>query len=375
MSVQVWHNEQTSSAAGAPWTDWHVLSSLGDDAKYQLALAAHPDGRMHAVAPSGALQLRHNEQTGSQSSAPWTSWHDLSAEGELGLNGLALATHPDGRMHALMAGYDNQLWHNEQTQTSTSAPWTDWHYLSSPGQKAIKLDGANGGVALAGHPDGRMHALMVGLDHQIWHNEQVRAGLGAPWTDWHYLSELGQEATQISIACHPDGRMHAVMAGMDKQIWHNEQTQAGVSAPWTGWHFLSDRGNKANRIALAVHPDGRMHSVMIGIDQQIWHNEQIRAGASAPWTDWHYLSEKGQTAAEVVVACHPDGRLHAVMADLDAQVWHNEQTENGLSAPWSGWHYLSNAGDTATLLALAVHRDGRMHALMAGDNFRRDAGT
>ena len=68
----------------------------------------------------------------------------------------------------------------------------------------------------------------------------------------------------MALAAHPDGRMHAVMAGLDNQVWHNEQTGAGVSAPWTGWHVLSQLGNKAQILALACHPDGRMHAVMAG---------------------------------------------------------------------------------------------------------------
>jgi hypothetical protein len=59
--------------------------------------------------------------------------------------------------------------------------------------------------------------------------------------------------------------MHAVMTGIDDlQVWHNEHTAAGVSAPWTGWHMLSQAENKALLLALAAHPDGRMHAVMAG---------------------------------------------------------------------------------------------------------------
>ena len=148
--------------------------------------------------------------------------------------------------------------------------------------------------------------------------------------------------------------MHAVMAGLDNQIWHNEQTAAGVSAAWTGWHMLSVAGNKATRLALAAHPDGRMHAVMAGLDNQIWHNEQTAAGVSAAWTGWHVLSAAGNKATQLALAAHPDGRMHAVMAGLDNQIWHNEQTAVGVSAAWTGWHTLSVAGNKATQLALAL---------------------
>ena len=150
-------------------------------------------------------------------------------------------------MHAVMAGLDNQIWHNEQTATGVSAAWTDWHVLSNPGNKATLL-------ALAAHPDGRMHAVMAGLDNQIWHNEQTATGVSAAWTDWHVLSNPGNKGAFLALAAHPDGRMHAVMAGLDNQIWHNEQTATGVSAAWTDWHVLSNPGNKGAFVALAARP-------------------------------------------------------------------------------------------------------------------------
>ena len=354
---QVWHNEQTAVGVSAPWTGWHYLSSPGNAAN-AVQLAAHPDGRMHAVMAGLDNQVWHNEQTAVGVSAPWTGWHYLSASGNKARI-LALACHSDGRMHAVMAGLDNQVWHNEQTAVGVSAPWTGWHYLSASGNKARIL-------ALACRPDGRMHAVMAGLDNQVWHNEQTAVGVSAPWTGWHYLSSPGNAANAVQLAAHPDGRMHAVMAGLDNQVWHNEQTAVGVSAPWTGWHYLSASGNKARILALACRPDGRMHAVMAGLDNQVWHNEQTAVGVSAPWTGWHYLSSPGNAANAVQLAAHPDGRVHAVMAGLDNQVWHNEQTAVGVSAPWTGWHYLSAPGNKARILALACHPDGRMHAVMAG---------
>ena len=352
-------NQKVAEVAdvSAPWSDWNMLSQAGDKAKL-LALAAYPDGRMHALMVGLDYQTWHNEQSAAGVSAPWTGWQQLSPS--MPANMVALAAHPDGRMHAAMVGGDdNQTWHNEQTAAGVSAAWTGWEVLSQVGDVANLL-------ALAAHPDGRMHALMEGLDNQIWHNEQTAAGVSAPWTDWHYLSAAGDKAVQLALAAHPDGRMHAVMAGPDNQIWHNEQTAAGVSAPWTDWHYLSAAGDKAVQLALAAHPDGRMHAVMAGPDNQIWHNEQTAAGVSAPWTDWHYLSAAGDKAVQLALAAHPDGRMHAVMAGPDNQIWLNQQTAAGVSAPWTGWHVLSNPGNKALQLALAAHPDGRMHAVMAG---------
>jgi hypothetical protein len=77
---------------------------------------------------------------------------------------------------------------------------------------------------------------MVG---QLFHNEQTAANVSAAWTGWNFLSQAGDEATALALAAHPDERMHAVMAGLDSQVRHNEQTAVGVSAAWTGWNLLS----------------------------------------------------------------------------------------------------------------------------------------
>jgi hypothetical protein len=57
--------------------------------------------------------------------------------------------------------------------------------------------------------------------------------------------------------------MHAVMVGLDDRVLHNEQIAVGVRAEWTDWHWLSNEGNKAKVLALAAHPDGRMHAVRL----------------------------------------------------------------------------------------------------------------
>ena len=99
---------------------------------------------------------------------------------------------------------------------------------------------------------------------QLWHNEQKAVGVSAPWTDWHELSRPGNKAKVLALAAHADGRMHAVMAGVDDQIWHNEQQAVGVSAPWTDWHELSRPGNKAKVLALAGHANVPLHVVIVG---------------------------------------------------------------------------------------------------------------
>ncbi len=321
-------------------------------------LVSHADGRLHAVMAELDNQVWHNEQASPGPGAVWTGWHPLSQPGNKAL-ALGLAAHPDGRAHAVMAGLDNQVWHNEQTAAGPGAAWSGWHALSQTGDRAKVL-------ALAAHPDGRMHAVMAGLDDQVLHNEQTATGPNAAWTGWHMLSQAGDRAVALALAVHPDGRMHAVMAGLDNQVWHNEQTAVGKSAAWSGWHALSHAGDKATALALAAHRDGRMHAAMIGLDGQLWHNEQTVASVNAAWSGWHVLSQPGNKAISLALATHADDHAHAVMAGLDNQVWHNEQLAMGPGGAWSGWFALSQQGDLGTGVALAARPDGRLAAVLVG---------
>jgi hypothetical protein len=376
----LYHCQQNGPAAESAWTHWDTVPAFGTGSGFGAnpgadlaALAAHPDGRMRVVKVAGPADRASTPGFGVLDSvqggpgAAWSPWAALPGEDLAGFQplnlALALAAHTDGRMHVVVAAgdYDHpQLMHCEQNAAGAGEGWTDWQYLSAGGQEARV-------VALACHPDGRMHAVMAGTDNQLWHNEQTQEQPGPQglWSGWYYLSGLGQKAKLVTLACHPDGRMHAVMVGLDNQVWHNEQTEFRVSAPWTGWRYLSGLGTKATALALACHPNGRMHAVMAGMDNQVWHNEQNGSTLNATWTGWRELSGHGTKAIMVALAPHPDGRMHAVMAGTDNQLWHNYQTTPNTGDPWKGWQELSRPGDEATgILALAVDAYQRMHALM-----------
>lgn len=75
------------------------------------------------------------------------------------------------------------------------------------------------------------------------------------------MSAVADKGKLLALAAHTDGRMHALSVGLEDQIWHSEQRTAGISGAWTGWNVLSKPGDKARTLALAYHGDGRMHLV------------------------------------------------------------------------------------------------------------------
>jgi subtilisin family serine protease len=128
----------------------------------------------------------------------------------------------------------------------------------------------------AAHPNGSWHeevgygrvnvlrALTNSLT-QIWHNDQEQAVLGGAWTGWNFLSHPGDRAKSIVVVPNSDGRLHAFMIGMDDQIWHNDQEQAVLGGAWTGWTRLSIQGDRATKIAVVPNSDGRLHAFMTGV--------------------------------------------------------------------------------------------------------------
>jgi hypothetical protein len=131
------------------------------------------------------------------------------------------------------------------------------------------IDAANPGFAgMLGR--GRVNAFravsQVRPADQIWHNDQTGTGLGSAWTGWNFLSQQGDRAKSLVVVQNDDGRLHAFMIGMDDQIWHNDQTGTGLGSAWTGWNFLSQQGDRAESLVVAQNGDGRLHAFMIGPD-------------------------------------------------------------------------------------------------------------
>ncbi|RSN31372.1 hypothetical protein DMC61_14580 [Amycolatopsis sp. WAC 04169] len=107
---------------------------------------------------------------------------------------------------------------------------------------------------------GKLNSSTVLLDNQIWHNDQLNPAPGGAWTGWNYLSNPGDQAKNIVVVPNADGRLHAFMIGMDDQIWHNDQLNPAPGGTWTGWNYLSNPGDQAKNIVVVPNADGRLHA-------------------------------------------------------------------------------------------------------------------
>ena len=357
LNNQIWGNNQLGVIIGSPWSDWHFFSNPDNKAK-KIFIIPNADGRLHAFMIGLDNQIWHNDQTGVQLGSSWTGWNVLSHQGDKAKS-LVVAPNRDGRLHAFMIGLDDQIWHNDQTGAQLGSSWTGWNVLSHQGDKAKKL-------VIVPNRDGRLHAFMIGLDDQIWHNDQTGRQLGSTWTGWNVLSHQGDKAKRLVVVTNKDGRLHAFMIGMDDQIWHNDQSGVQLGSSWTGWTLLSHQGDKAKSLIVAPNRDGRLHTFMIGMDDQIWHNDQTGVQLASSWTGWTFLSKQGDKAKNLVVVPNRDGRLHTFMIGMDDQIWHNDQSGVQLGSSWTGWNLLSHQGDKAKSLVVVSDMNGQLHAFAIG---------
>ena len=373
---QIWHNEQSAPGQPTtPWTGWYPLDHTFDRAKF-LTVAQYTDGRLHAFMIGADGRLRHNEQIAYADPAQgnftpinpgqtWTGWRPLVADDNRG-KALIVEHDLDGRLHAFMIGTDDQIWHCGQTTVPSQlgTMWTNWFVLSTTGDRARSL-------SVLKHADGHLHAFRIGMDDQLWHNEQNKTN--SSWTSWKVLGSAGNRGKELSVIEHSDGRLHAFMIGMDDQIWHLEQPQipATLGQGWPGqWNLLSAAGDRAKHLLIVKHDDGRLHAFRIGMNGQVDHNEQDHPspGNASSWTGWRttHFSSIGERAKVLKVVKHADGRLHAFMVGLDDQLWHKEQVPFGpitAQTDWSAtWQPLDNyhAKDVA-VVPLAT---GRIHVFV-----------
>jgi hypothetical protein len=115
-----------------------------------------------------------------------------------------------------------------------------------------------------------LHAFKIGVDDldQVSHIAQnFPISPGSSWnSQWSPFSALGNRAKYMTVAQHADGRLHAFMIGMDNQMWHNEQNTSG----WGGWNILSSSGDRAKSLVATRDDDNRLHAFAIGIGRSPW---------------------------------------------------------------------------------------------------------
>jgi hypothetical protein len=270
------------------------------------------------------------------------------------------------RLSPRRVGVVDQLWHNAQTGTGLGVAWTDWDLFTRPANKARQ-------IYVLRHFDGRLHAFVIGMDDQVWHNDQTGTGLGSAWTGWNYLSNAGDKARSVTVVANADGRLHAFMIGMDDQVWHNDQTGTGLGSAWTGWNYLSSRYDEAKDLAIANDGAGRVHAFAVGMRRFPWiATPQLlpERGNPAGGGRWYPTPLTLGDGRIVVMGGHPDkadNRHSNFMVELFDQV-QNQWSDVG-DEPQSVITAVSNRPDQKPEIYPRMHLlpDGKVFCVALAD--------
>ena len=68
-----------------------------------------------------------------------------------------------------------------------------------------------------------------------------------------------------------DGRLEAIIIGLDDQVFRSQQTGNG---DWKPWRFHGADGNKAKDLVVSRQADGRLEAMLIGLDDHVWRTRQ-----------------------------------------------------------------------------------------------------
>ncbi|WP_112268309.1 hypothetical protein [Lentzea terrae] len=199
---------------------------------------------------------------------------------------------------------------------------------------------------------------------------QIRNADGS-WTGFRPLSgyetELPGDAKDVAIATMADGTAHAVIVGADDQVYH----QIRYPDRWTGFQPLAGNGTtapaKGKRVAVTGMADGRAQVVIVGWDDRVYH--QVR-NVDGSWSGFQPLNGAGTTVAavgkDVAIDALPDGSSHVVITGADDVVYHRIRTDAG----WSEFGALAGNGTTAPAkgkrVAVTGMADGRAQVVIVG---------
>jgi hypothetical protein len=199
---------------------------------------------------------------------------------------------------------------------------------------------------------------------------QIRNADGS-WTGFRPLSgyetELPGDAKDVAIATMADGTAHAVIVGADDQVYH----QIRYPDRWTGFQPLAGNGTtapaKGKRVAVTGMADGRVQVVIVGWDDRVYH--QVR-NVDGSWSGFQPLNGAGTTAAavgkDVAIDAHPDGTAQVLIVGSDDGIYHRIRTSNA----WTEFQPVAGQGTTAgakgSQVAISAHDDGSAQVVIVG---------
>jgi hypothetical protein len=298
-----------------------------------ICICSSQDGRIELLTILGVKPnyILHTNQTEARTWSNWVVCDQNSSKFAQVVSALDGA----GRL-ALAWLKDGQIWVSAANQPNGDI--SNSFSLDSQGLQQLKL---------LANLDGRLEFLALSTKNDLWSIAQSQAG---SWSNMGIYPLTGTDLQQIAGTRYGDGRLTAVALGKDKQVYRKEQEGPGKS--WGDWMGLG--GTDIQGIAAAANADGRLEVMVTGGDGNLYDYYQTTTG---DWSGWEF-AVKGSFVGVPQLAMNADGRLEVFASDKNGSIYHTFQAQKN-----GGWIDTAVQVDPAQqypAFAIAALTDGRL---------------
>jgi hypothetical protein len=260
------------------WVGQHQFTGI--TAK-QIALGRNFDGRLELFYTDKHNNLFHMWQNSlpvmdpAHPNAQLTNWSPPAAFEQAGKQ-LSVGRNLDGCLELFFTDSDSNLLHAWQlTPASVGNPNTFNGPVQFPKDSAQQ-------ISVGQNSDGRLEIIYVGTNNDLYRNWQTNIPVlpGTPETvtgTWAAKETriAKNSALQVAVAADPTGALNIFYVGLENQLFLNQQkTLPGMGAngaadTWVGESSLASNGVK--QIAAAANADGRFEIICINTDGKLYH--------------------------------------------------------------------------------------------------------
>ena len=258
-------------------------------------------------------------------------------------------------------------WFNQRASGGFAPIEKDWHYgMTLLGDPTLKLsrfvhsipDWENiGGLTpscpsicgMRGWTGGydSVHAMVRGMDDNIYHRLMDPSG---SWTSWTAIGGLSSSGPTLHH-CEFDNKVHVVVRGMDSGIYHRSVNQDGTG--WSAWERLSGLTPSCPAI---TNFDGKLYLFVRGTDNRIYYRWLDASG----WSGWNVLSGLTTSGPSITHAIGSWDKLYLAVRGMDNAIYFRSMDRSGT---WSPWQNLG--GLTPSCPSLTWHGD-YLHLMVRG---------
>lgn len=249
---------------------------------------------------------------------PWGAW---TRAGALDSSTGPRVAGPSGTFHLLARDAEGALRHWRWS----SGVWTAGDRLGS----AAFADGRFGLVA---GRNGELHAVVRGKDSTFYHGRLLPSG---SFSGWARIGTASNRGTDIAATLDPKGVLHALVVGMNGNIYGNR-----YDGRWSTWKQIGRGEDKGTQPVLATGRGGDVIAVMIAPSGTIFANK-LDPGRS--WNSkWTSVGRSPGRGVEPTVAPVDEGFIVLVRGSSTPSIWQ----ATGTVGHWGSWGRVGSASDT-----------------------------